>query len=194
MIARKRGAIINIASFHVTVPHVPYAASKAGVVALTHDLAYEVGRLGIRVNATAPGPIETPMVGIVRDEQRQAIAKNILLGRMGQPEDISLPLEFAGFWVRALALGRELKLPEMPRRLRRRKSVLLKAFQAFVVNVANISAPFVGVTGKRYPASITSGVVLKCELGQLQGQFTRIEVSFGHFRNSSLGGHSGVCA
>ena len=91
MIARQRGAIVNIASiaaFHVTVPHVPYAASKAGVVALTRDLAYEVGRLGIRVNAIAPGPIETPMVGIVSDEQRQAIAKSILLGRMGQPEDI----------------------------------------------------------------------------------------------------------
>jgi 3-oxoacyl-[acyl-carrier protein] reductase len=91
MIARKHGAIVNIASiaaFHVTVPHVPYAASKAGVVALTRDLAYEVGRLGIRVNAIAPGPIETPMVGIISDEQRQAIAKNILLGRMGKPEDI----------------------------------------------------------------------------------------------------------
>jgi NAD(P)-dependent dehydrogenase (short-subunit alcohol dehydrogenase family) len=91
MIARKHGAIVNIASiaaFHVTVPHVPYAASKTGVVALTRDLAYEVGRLGIRVNAIAPGPIETPMVGIVSDKQRQAIAKSIFLGRMGQPEDI----------------------------------------------------------------------------------------------------------
>src|SRR6202521_728287 len=91
MIARKRGAIVNIASiaaFHVTVPHVPYAASKAGVVALTRDFAHEVGRLGIRVNAIAPGTIETPMVGIISDEQRQVIAKNILLGRMGQPEDL----------------------------------------------------------------------------------------------------------
>jgi NAD(P)-dependent dehydrogenase (short-subunit alcohol dehydrogenase family) len=91
MIARKRGAIVNIASiaaFHVTVPHVPYAASKAGVVALTRDLAYEVGRLGIRVNAIAPGPIETPMARIVSAEQRQAMAGSILLGRMGQPEDI----------------------------------------------------------------------------------------------------------
>jgi 3-oxoacyl-[acyl-carrier protein] reductase len=97
MIARKRGAIVNIASiaaFHVTVQHVPYAASKAGVVALTRDLAYEVGRLGIRVNAIAPGPIETPMVGIVSDEQRQAIAKSILLGRMGQPEDIGNAVVF----------------------------------------------------------------------------------------------------
>src|SRR5260370_3235883 len=91
MIARKHGAIVNIASiaaFHQTVPHVPYAASKAGVVALTRDLAYEVARYGIRVNAIAPGPIETPMSQMVSAEQRQSISRTIPLGRMGQPEDI----------------------------------------------------------------------------------------------------------
>jgi 3-oxoacyl-[acyl-carrier protein] reductase len=97
MIARKRGAIVNIASiaaFHVTVPHVPYAASKAGVVALTRDLAYEVARYGIRVNAIAPGPIETPMSQAVSAEQRQAITRNVPLGRMGQPEDIGQAAAF----------------------------------------------------------------------------------------------------
>jgi len=91
MIARKHGAIVNIASiaaFHVTVPHVPYASSKAGVVALTRDLAYEVARYGIRVNAIAPGPIQTPMSQMVSAEQRQAMTRNIPLGRIGQPEDI----------------------------------------------------------------------------------------------------------
>jgi 3-oxoacyl-[acyl-carrier protein] reductase len=91
MIARKCGAIVNIASiaaFHVTVPHVPYAASKAGVVALTRDLAYEVAHYGIRVNAIAPGPIATPMSQAVSAEQRQAITRTVPLGRMGQPEDI----------------------------------------------------------------------------------------------------------
>jgi 3-oxoacyl-[acyl-carrier protein] reductase len=99
MIARKRGAIVNIASiaaFHVTVPHVPYAASKAGVVALTRDLAYEVAPYGIRVNAIAPGPIATPMSQMVGAEQRQAISRTIPLGRMGQPEDIG---EAAAFLV-----------------------------------------------------------------------------------------------
>jgi 3-oxoacyl-[acyl-carrier protein] reductase len=97
MIARQRGAIVNIASiaaFHVTVPHVPYAASKAGVVALTRDLAYEVGPQGVRVNAIAPGPIETGMARIVSDEDREARAQNILLGRMGQPEDIGETVVF----------------------------------------------------------------------------------------------------
>ena len=97
MIARKRGAIVNIASiaaFHVTVPHVPYAASKAGVVALTRDLAYEVARYGIRVNAIAPGPIETPMSQAVSAEQRQGIIRTVPLGRMGQPEDIGQAAAF----------------------------------------------------------------------------------------------------
>jgi 3-oxoacyl-[acyl-carrier protein] reductase len=92
MIKQKRGAIVNIASiaaFHYTVPHVPYAASKAGVVALTRDLAYEVARFGVRVNAIAPGPIETPMMGTaLTPQQKEAYARNIPLGRLGQPQDI----------------------------------------------------------------------------------------------------------
>lgn len=92
MVKQKRGAIVNIASiaaFHYTVPHVPYAASKAGVVALTRDLAYEVARHGVRVNAIAPGPIETPMMSTaLTPEQKEGYAKQIPLGRLGQPQDI----------------------------------------------------------------------------------------------------------
>jgi 3-oxoacyl-[acyl-carrier protein] reductase len=92
MIKQKRGAIVNIASiaaFHYTVPHVPYAASKAGVVALTRDLAYEVAQFGVRVNAIAPGPIETPMMGTaLTAQQKDAYARSIPLGRLGQPQDI----------------------------------------------------------------------------------------------------------
>jgi len=98
MIKQKSGAIVNIASiaaFHYTVPHVPYAASKAGVVALTRDLAYEVARHGVRVNAIAPGPIETPMMGTaITQQQKEAYAKGIPLGRLGQPQDIGNAVTF----------------------------------------------------------------------------------------------------
>ncbi|MCS6926915.1 MAG: 3-oxoacyl-ACP reductase FabG [Candidatus Binatia bacterium] len=98
MIKQKRGAIVNIASiaaFHYTVPHVPYAASKAGVVALTRDLAYEVARFGVRVNAIAPGPIETPlMASALSPQQKEAYARSIPLGRLGQPEDIGEAVVF----------------------------------------------------------------------------------------------------
>jgi NAD(P)-dependent dehydrogenase (short-subunit alcohol dehydrogenase family) len=61
MIARRQGSIVNIASisaFHTTTEHVAYAASKAAVVAMTRDIASEVSRYGVRVNAVAPGPTD----------------------------------------------------------------------------------------------------------------------------------------
>lgn len=92
------GAIVNLAShaaYRYTIPHVPYAASKAGVVALTRDLAYEVGPMGIRVNAVAPGSIDTPGWHSTNpDEDIADRIKAIPLRRVGQPRDIGDAVAF----------------------------------------------------------------------------------------------------
>ena len=99
------GSIINISSiaaFAFTTPHIPYAASKAGISALTRDLACEVARRGIRVNAIAPGPIETSMFDSLTQAEKDAHAEKVPVGRLGQPEDIGdaavfLASDAAGF-------------------------------------------------------------------------------------------------
>jgi NAD(P)-dependent dehydrogenase (short-subunit alcohol dehydrogenase family) len=63
MVERGEGYVINISSaaaMHYTVPHAMYAASKAAVIALTRDSAFELARKGVRVNAVAPGLIAVP--------------------------------------------------------------------------------------------------------------------------------------
>jgi 3-oxoacyl-[acyl-carrier protein] reductase len=89
---RKRGVILNAAS---VVAHYGnfgqsnYVASKAGVIGLTKTLARELGRSGIRVNAVAPGFVDTSMARNVPAAALEAIAKSTPLGRMGKPEEIA---------------------------------------------------------------------------------------------------------
>lgn len=92
MVKKRTGAIINMASVagvKGNPAQVNYSASKAGVIGMTLSAAKELGRRGIRVNAIAPGFIETDMTTVLTDEQKEAAAKNITLGRMGKPEDIA---------------------------------------------------------------------------------------------------------
>ncbi len=93
MVKQRRGAIVNIASMapiaYHGVHHVPYTVSKAGVITLTRDLAFELGRYGIRVNCIAPGAIRTELLeATLTAEQKAAISAGIVLGRLGTPEDI----------------------------------------------------------------------------------------------------------
>jgi acetoacetyl-CoA reductase/3-oxoacyl-[acyl-carrier protein] reductase len=66
-----------------------YAASKGGLNALARTAARELGRFGIRVNAVAPGWIETPMTAGLPAELRERALAETALGRLGRPEDVA---------------------------------------------------------------------------------------------------------
>jgi 3-oxoacyl-[acyl-carrier protein] reductase len=93
MVNRRRGNIINIAS-DLGIDPVPgigaYAVSKAGIIMLTKQLALELGKYRIRVNAIAPGMVKTDMNIEIRStlEVERRIASKMVLGRLGEPDDI----------------------------------------------------------------------------------------------------------
>lgn len=92
MLKRKAGSIINITSVVGITGNAGqsnYSASKAGVIGFTKSCAKEFASRGIRVNAIAPGFIETDMTGKLSEEVVAHYMSAIPLGRMGQPEDIS---------------------------------------------------------------------------------------------------------
>jgi 3-oxoacyl-[acyl-carrier protein] reductase len=92
MLARGRGKIINVTSQlgQKGMPnHTHYAAAKAGVIGFTRALAREVGPRGIHVNAIAPGPIETDLIGPVTDEFRREKSAIFALRRLGLPEEVA---------------------------------------------------------------------------------------------------------
>ena len=90
MIARKGGAIVNIISELALVGETGlshYVAAKCAVIGLTKSLAREVGPLGIRVNAVAPGPVDTQM--LTDAERSEEFIRALPLRRLGLPQDIA---------------------------------------------------------------------------------------------------------
>ena len=88
MVSRKAGAIVTVSSMWGVTGgscEAPYSAAKAGVVGLTRALAKELGPSGIRVNCVAPGAILTEMNGALTEEDREALARETPLGRLGTP-------------------------------------------------------------------------------------------------------------
>ncbi len=92
MLKQRKGRIVNMASIIGLIGNAGqanYAASKAGVIALTKSCAKEFGSRGITVNAIAPGFISTRMTEVLKDDIKQTMLGNIPLGRFGLPTDVA---------------------------------------------------------------------------------------------------------
>lgn len=92
MMSQRSGSIINMSSVvgvHGNAGQANYAASKAGVIALAKSMAQELGSRGIRVNAIAPGFVQTDMTAKLSDDLRKEWCSRIPLRRGGEPEDIA---------------------------------------------------------------------------------------------------------
>lgn len=92
--AKRGGSLVLFSSQIGLIGHrraTAYAASKGGVNALAKTLALEFASLGARVNAVAPGPVETPMTAIARSDPARAagLVDSIPLGRLGQADEIA---------------------------------------------------------------------------------------------------------
>jgi 3-oxoacyl-[acyl-carrier protein] reductase len=96
-IKQKSGNIINITSVS-GITGMPrqtnYAASKAGIIGLTKSLAREVASYNIRVNAVAPGFIETDMLKDLKDTYKEQVMKRVPLSRFGRPEEVAKLVKF----------------------------------------------------------------------------------------------------
>ncbi|MGD9897498.1 MAG: 3-oxoacyl-[acyl-carrier-protein] reductase [Calditrichaceae bacterium] len=94
---QRNGVIINITSVIGQVGNagqVNYAASKAGVIGLTKSVAKELSGRNIRVNAVAPGFIETEMTENLPQQVKDELLKSIPLAKLGQPEDVAKLVSF----------------------------------------------------------------------------------------------------
>ncbi len=111
MIRRRSGTIINMSSVvgvHGNGGQTNYAASKAGLIGLTKSLAQETASRGVRVNAVAPGFIESDMTNAMPDAAKEAMLSHIPLKRTGKPEDIAEAVLFLASDVSSYITGQVL--------------------------------------------------------------------------------------
>jgi 3-oxoacyl-[acyl-carrier protein] reductase len=97
MLKRRRGAVVTLSSVagrYGNVGQANYSASKAAIAAFTMATAKEVGRYGIRLNAVAPGLIDTEMTAAMTDKALEQVLPRIPLGRMGTADEVAELIQF----------------------------------------------------------------------------------------------------
>lgn len=109
--SKSGGVIVSISSIIGEMGNLGqcnYASTKAGIIGFTKTMARELARSNIRVNAIAPGFVETDMLGTVPEDIRDQIRKEIVLGRFGTPEEIALAVVYlcssAASWITGVTL------------------------------------------------------------------------------------------
>jgi 3-oxoacyl-[acyl-carrier protein] reductase len=111
MLERKQGVVINVASQLGQIGGVElvhYSAAKAAIIGMTKSLAREVSAQGVRVNAVAPGPINTPLVMALSESWREAKAKELPLRRFGEADEVAATVAFLASPEASLFVGQTL--------------------------------------------------------------------------------------
>ena len=97
MMKQRSGAIVNLTSVEGLTGNAGqanYAAAKSGIIGFTKSVAKELASRGIRVNAVAPGCIDTDMTAVLSDAVKDEMLKTIPLGRVAQPEEVAKAVLF----------------------------------------------------------------------------------------------------
>ena len=113
MIKQRSGSIINMASIvgvGGNAGQANYAASKAGLIGLTRSLAKEAGGRGVRVNAVAPGYIDTDMTRSLPEQAREAFVTQVAMKRAGTPQEVAKVVTFLASDMAAYVSGDVLRV------------------------------------------------------------------------------------
>jgi 3-oxoacyl-[acyl-carrier protein] reductase len=97
MIAQQAGRVVNMASIMGSTGYnglSVYGATKASMIGFTRSLARELGRVGVTVNAVAPGFIDTDLTASMAEEDRARVARRSALGRLAEPCDVAAAVAF----------------------------------------------------------------------------------------------------